>query len=238
MDKNFIGGWVKMKLANLSWAGIKRGKTTKDFMISIGFYFFAVVFMPLGVVFTIKSHLGAGGYDALNFTLSERMGISTSLAIYLTAGLAVILTAVIRRGIPRISTFITSFFLGITTDMWKGILIQTDGTTMLSRFLFLVLGLIVIGIAVAAYILSGLPTNPTDDLIVALKEKGCPIRVSKISFDAICVFLAFVFQGEIGVGTIVCTFALGPVIDLFHMLLIKIDIRDKPKVKEEKGQSG
>lgn len=224
-----------MNLANLNWAGMKKGKTTKDFVINIGFYLFAVVFMPMGVVFTIKSHLGAGGYDALNFALAERMGISTSLAIYLTAGLAVILTALIRRGIPRISTFITSFFLGVTTDMWKQILVHVDGTTMLNRIIFFLLGLAIIGLAIAAYIISGLPTNPTDDLIVALKEKGCPIRVSKIAFDALCVFLAFVFQGEIGVGTIICTFALGPIIEVFHLLLIKINIWDTPKVKEQKG---
>ncbi len=64
--------------------------------------------MPLGVVLTVNSHLGAGGYDALNFALGEKMGINTSLAIYMTAFLA----AVIRKKMLRITTFISFFFWG------------------------------------------------------------------------------------------------------------------------------
>lgn len=68
--------------------------------------------MLLGVVLTVNSHLGAGGYDALNFALGEKMGINTSLAIYMTAFLAVILAAVIRKKMLRITTFISFFFWG------------------------------------------------------------------------------------------------------------------------------
>ena len=34
-------------------------------------YFIGVCIMPAGAVLTINAHMGAGGYDALNFVLSD-----------------------------------------------------------------------------------------------------------------------------------------------------------------------
>ena len=79
------------------WKTWKSQLKTKDWCANLLLYLIGVGLMPLGVVLTVNSHLGAGGYDALNFALGERMGINTSLAIYMTAFLAVILAAVIRK---------------------------------------------------------------------------------------------------------------------------------------------
>lgn len=185
-------------------------------------YLIGVGIMPLGVVLTINAHLGSGGYDALNFAIAEKLHINTSFAIYGTAFLILIITAVIRRGIPRFETFISSFLLGIFTDIWKSVLSGVEGTEIISSIIIMALGLIVIGFAVACYIISIFPTNPSDDLIVALKEKNWNIGIAKILFDGICVVLALILGGEIGVGTIICTFGLGPIIDLFHKLVIKV----------------
>ena len=67
---------------------------------NLALYGIGVGIMPMGVVLTINAHLGAGGYDALNFALAERLRINTSLGIYATAVLVVILTAFIRKGYP------------------------------------------------------------------------------------------------------------------------------------------
>lgn len=44
---------------------------------------------------------------------------------------------------------------------------------------------------------------------------GMSLGTAKVSLDEVCVVLAF-FGGEIGIRTIVCTFGLGSVIDMFH----------------------
>lgn len=136
--------------------------------------------MLLGVVLTVNSHLGAGGYDALNFALGEKMGINTSLAIYMTAFLA----AVIRKKMLRITTFISSFFLGLFTDMWKAILRDVEGNNTMESVVILLIGVLVIAFAVAAYILCIFPSNPTDDLVAAMHEKGIRLGIAKIGLAA------------------------------------------------------
>ncbi|HIT91242.1 MAG TPA: membrane protein [Candidatus Merdenecus merdavium] len=191
-------------------------------VLRILLYMIGIMVMPFGVVLTINSHMGAGGYDALNFALGETLHIKTSYAIYLTAAFAVIITAIIRRGFPRITTFISSILLGISTDIWKSILEDIQATTMLQALILLIVGVIFIGVAVASYMHSMFPTNPTDDMIVAMKEKGISIRVAKIGFDVFCIMVAWIFGGEIGAGTILITLLLGPVIDLFYNLIFKV----------------
>ena len=50
----------------------------------------------------------------------------------------------------------------------------------------------------------------------ALGERGMRLGMAKILFDVICVVLAFLLGGEIGVGTIIITLFLGPLIGLFY----------------------
>jgi len=199
-----------------------KGLKNEKLLVSIILYIIGVVVMPMGVVFTINAHMGAGGYDALNFALAEMLGIKTSYAIYGTALIAVFVAAAVRRGMPRFTTFLSSLFIGVSTDLWKNVFADVQGTGFISSAGLLCLGIILIGFAVAAYMLSGLPTNPTDDLIVACRERNISIRAAKITMDVIFVLLAFVLGGEIGAGTIVCTFLLGPVIDAFYHLIGKM----------------
>ena len=125
----------------------------------------------MGVVLTIKP-TWRRGIRCPEFALAERLRINTSLGIYATAVLVVILTAFIRKGYPRLETFISSFFLGIFTDMWKTALAPVQGTGLAASLLIMAAGVVVVAFAVACYIISVFPTNPTDDLVVALHERG------------------------------------------------------------------
>ena len=196
--------------------------TSKEKRTHLLLYIIGIVFMPLGVVLTINAHLGAGGYDALNFALGETLDINTSLAIYMTAIIAVVVAAIVRKGLPRITTFISSFFLGIFTDLWKQLLVNLEGNTFFISLILFIIGMLIIAFAVAAYIISVLPSNPTDDLVVALSEKGMNLGMAKIGLDVLCVIVAIIMGGEIGIGTIICTFGLGPFINIFHKFILKI----------------
>ena len=201
---------------------IWKSLTFKERIIHVILYFIGVGIMPAGVVLTINAHLGAGGYDALNFVLADILHIKTSFAIYGTGILILLMAAAIRKSYPRIETFISSFFMGIFTDLWKRLLTEIEGINFASSLILMLIGIMIVAFAVACYIISIFPTSPSDDLIVALNERGCKIGIAKLSFDIICVLFAFILGGEIGLGTIIITIFLGPIIDFFHSLLIKL----------------
>jgi len=193
-----------------------------ELAIHLLLYIIGVFIMPLGVVFTINAHVGAGGYDALNFALGDKLGINTSFAIYITAFIAVLIAAIIRKSYPNLLTFITSFFMGLATDFWKFILKGMQADTFITGLLFTAIGMIIVAFAVSAYVISYFPSNPTDDLMVALSEKKIRLSVAKICMDIICVLIAFALGGEIGIGTIIVTFGLGLIVELFYKMWIGI----------------
>lgn len=197
-------------------------------------YLAGIILTPMGVVLTINSHAGAGGYDALNFAIAVKLGINTSLAIYMTAFLAVLITAGVRRGYPRLTTFISSFLLGLSTDVWNVVLRRIEGDTIVSSVIILLLGMVLVASGIAVYMHSGLPTNPTDDMIVAFKEKGIAIGTAKVCFDIICVVLAFILGGQIGWGTIIITLGLGWLIQWFYAVFGRIFSADKVNEHQEK----
>jgi len=83
------------------------------------------------------------------------------------------------------------------------------------------IGLISIGIAI--YIIPKLPANPTDDLMVALtEEKGISIMKAKLTIDTICIIIAFALKGPIGIGTIIATILIGPLIQIMNKLIVNI----------------
>lgn len=112
--------------------------------------------------------------------------------------------------------------MGIFTEVWKFLLKGVEGTSIVNSIILMIIGLVLIGFAVACYMISIFPTNPTDDFIVALKEKNWNISLAKILLDGTCVVIALILGGEIGVGTIICTFGLGPIINLFHKIILKV----------------
>ena len=199
-----------------------RELSLSEWIKNLVLYFIGVGIMPAGVVLTVNAHLGAGGYDALNFALADRLHVNPSIAIYITSFIVLVIAALVRRSRIRPETFISSFFLGLSTDFWKMVFSGVEGTKVIVSVGMTLTGLVIIAFAVACYMISVFPTNPTDDLILAFHERGVRIAAAKFSLDVTCVVLAFFLGGEIGAGTIICTFGAGPVVGVFHRQIEKI----------------
>lgn len=179
--------------------------------------------MTLGVSLTVKSEIGAGAYDSINFGLAQVLNINVSLAIWLTSFLVVIIAAIIRRKFLKLTTFITALIVGASTDMWVMIIKNIVFNTIIEKVFAFLIGICLVAIGIAIYIIPKLPANPTDDLMVALtEEKEISIRKAKLAIDITCIIIAFLLKGPIGVGTIVATVLVGPLVDIINKLIMKI----------------
>ena len=178
----------------------------KKYMI----FLLGIAILTLGVSMTVKSDIGAGSYDSINFAIADILNTKVSLAISMTAFLVLIIT-----------TFITSVIMGLFTDVWVKVVDLIPVDTILNKLILFIVGMILVCLGIALYMIPKLPTNPIDDLMVALTEKKLSIKKSKMIIDIICIVLAFILKGPIGIGTIVLTFLVGPMVDMFYKILIK-----------------
>ncbi len=93
---------------------------------------------------------------------------------------------------------------------------------LIFRFAAFLLGMIILGIGVCAYLQVHFPPNPIDKLMIAVKERfQLSLQKARIICDCCALTLAVLFQGAIGVGTIILTLSLGMTIQYFYPLVEK-----------------
>ncbi len=186
-------------------------------------FLLGILTMTLGVSLTVKSEIGAGAYDSINFGLAELLNINVSIAIWATSFIAVVITAVIRGRFLKLTTFITALVVGSSTDMWVMMVKNISINSTLGKVIVFFIGISLVSAGIAIYIIPKLPANPTDDLMVALtEEKGISIMKAKLAIDTTCIIIAFALKGPIGIGTIIATVLVGPFVDLINKVILKI----------------
>jgi Predicted membrane protein len=193
--------------------------SVKQFMVFLS----GIVLMTLGVSLTVKSEVGAGAYDSINFGLANLLKINVSIAIWITSFVVAVISSMVRKRFLKFTTFLTSILVGISTDMWVMMTESIVFSTTYEKVVIYLIGIFLIATGIAIYIIPNLPVNPTDDLMVALtEEKSISLMKAKLSIDGICIIIAFILKGPIGIGTITATLFVGPLIDIINKIIIRI----------------
>lgn len=185
-------------------------------------FLIGIAILTLGVSMTIKSNIGAGAYDSINFALASKFNVSVSITISSTALIALIISGFIRRKLPRISTFITSILMGVFTDIWVSVVSYINTNTIFMKIIVFLMGTLLVCFGIALYLIPKLPPNPVDDLMVTLNEcLGYSVGISKLTIDVTCIIIAFLLKGPIGIGTILLTLLVGPIVNVFYNKISK-----------------
>lgn len=185
--------------------------------IRVIFYLIGLFFMGLGVTLTIKANLGAGAWDALNVGLSSAIGLTVGSWVFIIGVLLIFINAFITKGKPKFLAVVTILLIGFFVDFW--LLVVFNNMYLDGRFeqvISLLFGIFFIALGVSMYLQTKFPANPIDQLMISLHERfSLNFMVAKTIGEVVALCLAFIFQGPIGLGTIIITFLIGPIIQLF-----------------------
>ncbi len=181
------------------------------------FFLIGLLFLSFGISLSIVSGLGSGAWDALNVGLSESIGFTPGTWVVIVGIFLIILNAFLLKARPDIGAIVTLFLTGIFIDFW---LLQIFDELILNDFinkiLVLLSGLLSMGIGISVYIQAKLPLSPIDNLMMAIRKRfGFSFMMAKTIGEISALVLAFIFNGPIGVGTLLVTFAVGPLIQVF-----------------------
>ena len=117
-----------------------------------------------------------------------------------------------------IGTIINWFCLGFTIQWTYAILCQF-GTpvTWPQKILVMAVGVIVICFGLSLYQTSDTGLAPFDSISVMMHDYWhLPYFWCRIMTDSFCALVTFLTGGLLGVGTLVCAFGLGPIIQFFN----------------------
>ncbi|MDO4501354.1 MAG: hypothetical protein Q4B60_08825 [Erysipelotrichaceae bacterium] len=189
-----------------------RNKTVKEILINILIAFISLFINGLGVYLTIHANIGAGPWDVLNLGLSKTLNIVYGNAS-ISVSLIVLLIDILLKEPIGIAMIIDAFTVGKAVDFFNYLNIIPTPKTLLGGVVMMIVGLFIVGYTQMTYMYASLGCGPRDTLLVGLKRhiKRVPIGVVSIGLLCLVTFSGWLLGGQVGVGTLICAFLAGPI---------------------------
>ncbi|WP_282138468.1 YczE/YyaS/YitT family protein [Rossellomorea aquimaris] len=178
------------------------------------FFTIGLFILTMGVALIIKSGLGASAWDALAVGESNMFGITVGTAVFINGIVLIGLNALIMKKKPDVLAAGSILVIGLLIDFWLLVVFNDYAPEMLMNQVFtLASGILTMGLGIAIYLQAKFPASPMDTLMVAIHTRfGLNLRNSRIISEGFALSLAFLFKGDIGIGTIIVTLLLGFVV--------------------------
>lgn len=192
-----------------------------------GIYYIVGMFIAcIGVSLVLKSNIGAGPWDAFYMVASERIGLSIGVCVIIGQIAFLMTNSLLLKNRPAFESVITIVLWGFLLDMCLGILFKNvylADLSLLSKWLFFLTGVMLIGIGVGIYLISRFPTMPYDGTMMALVNRfGLKINVSRTILEGIGLLAAYLLGGPVGIGSIIFVLFLGSFIQICNRSAEKV----------------
>ena len=172
-----------------------------------------LVTFALGEAMVVQAHLGILPWDVLHQGLVHQLGLTIGQWSVIV-GVLVLLAWLPLRERPGIGTVSNVFVIGLGLDVFIAWL--PTAHAMPARILLLLGGILLNGVASAAYIGARLGPGPRDGLMTGLvRRTGGSVRVVRTSIEVAVVIVGWLLGGNLGVGTVLFAVAIGPVVHVF-----------------------
>lgn len=182
------------------------------------FYVVGILILTLGISLTIQSKLGTSPFDALLVGLSKNVGLTVGIWEILLALLLIGSNSLLARKRPEILGLLTALITGIGIDIWLFLLHDVVSPDLwFSQAVCFITGLVIVGLGTATYLHTNFAPIPVDRLTLIIKElTRKTVFFSRTLIYILFLMLAIIFNGPIGVGTLL-TVCLGGYILHFFM---------------------
>jgi uncharacterized membrane protein YczE len=172
--------------------------------------------------------LGVDPWDVLHQGLSRRLGLGVGTWA-LIVGAAVLLLWLPLRQRPGFGTVSNALVIGPVIDLV--LVIFPAPHRLLLRYVVMVGGVFLNGVATGAYIGAGLGPGPRDGLMTGWAARGHSIRVVRTCIELTVLACGWALGGTVGIGTVLYAMSIGP---MAHVLVPRFTIarRDSPAAPE------
>ncbi len=166
-----------------------------------------------GIAMLLRSELGTASWDVLSTGIIEHFPISFGLITVITSAV-VLLCWIPLREKPGLGTVLNALLVGPFADL--GLLAIPETDALWARILYLLGGIVVIGLATGVYIGSRLGPGPRDGLMTGLhRVTRLPIWVVRTGLEVTVVAIGWLLGGAVGIGTVLFAVLIGPLCQFF-----------------------
>ena len=170
----------------------------------------------------VEAALGLDPWNVLHQGLAGRTALTIGLWTVVMSFVVLLLWVPLRQR-PGLGTLANAVVVGLVIDATT--VVVPDVETLAVRVPLLLAGVVLNGLATAAYIGAGLGPGPRDGLMTGLARRtGRSVRLVRTGIEATVLVIGFLLGGTVGVGTVLYALGIGPLAQLF-LPLVDLDHR-------------
>ena len=171
-----------------------------------------ITMIGVGVSFNYMADLGLGPWGVLHDGISKTIDISYGQAGILTSFLSLLLWIPLKQK-PGIATIFDAFWIGLTADFIINIIPVAQ--TLLIQIIYLITGILLIGLGTAIYVGGDLGAGPRDGIMVGLEKLGLKIGNARTLLEFVAFSIGFLLGGKVGIASLVIVLSIGRVLQVF-----------------------
>lgn len=182
-----------------------------------------LVLYGVSMAMQIRSGLGLNPWDVLHEGIAEQTPLSFGLITAIT-GVVVLLLWIPLRQRPGVGTVANVLVIAVVVDVALALIPTIDGLAV--RIALLVGGVVLNGVATAAYVGARLGPGPRDGLMTGFAARtGRSVRLVRTCIEVVVLGTGWLLGGTVGVGTVLYALAIGPLSQAFLPLFA---VRERP----------
>jgi uncharacterized membrane protein YczE len=161
----------------------------------------------------IRSGLGLNPWDVLHEGLTRQTPLSFGVITAITGVIVLLLWIPLRQRLG-VGTVANVVVIAAIVDVALALLSAPDA--LAPRIALLVGGIVLNGVATAAYVGARLGPGPRDGLMTGLSARtGRSVRLVRTCIELVVLGCGWLLGGTVGVGTVLYALAIGPLTQAF-----------------------
>jgi uncharacterized membrane protein YczE len=175
--------------------------------------FCGLVLYAVSMAMQIRSGLGLNPWDVLHEGLTRQTPLSFGLITGITGAVVLLLWIPLRQR-PGVGTVANVVVIAAVVDVALALLPAPDA--LLARIALLMGGIVLNGVATAAYVGARLGPGPRDGLMTGLSARtGRSVRLVRTCIEVAVLACGWLLGGTVGLGTVLYALAIGPLTQAF-----------------------
>ena len=174
--------------------------------------YLGLVLFGVSLALMVEAALGLGPWDVLHHGVTKQTGLSFGWVVIGMSTLVLALWIPLRQR-PGLGTASNVVVVGLAVDAALAVLPAPEHLGL--RAGFLVVGILLNGVATGLYIGAGFGPGPRDGLMTGLAARGLSIRRARTIIELSVLGLGWLLGGSVGVGTILYAVSIGPLAHRF-----------------------
>ncbi|MEE8807572.1 MAG: hypothetical protein SOI44_04020 [Lactimicrobium sp.] len=180
------------------------------------------VILALGIALFRFSCTGNDAYTAMNIAISNKIGWQLGNWQLLVNIALLVVEFLAGRQYIGWGTIVNGALLGYMVTFFYNLLCAGFSlpVAFLAKIVVMLVAMVITSYGSSLYQASNEGIAPYDYAAICLRDHlHLPYFGCRVFTDALCALIAWLSGGLIGIGTLVCTFLLGPLISLFTRLV-------------------